>query len=356
MRLADNLVEVMVAYLNDLVRQRPSSELLPPTTMAPEGDLQDCRTPRNALPPAFQDLRSPAASPRDMQGCRTPRNALPLTFQDLSRKIISLCVVNIYINSNNKMERKTFTVKIEPEEDLDYHLHYEENFEIKSEVDLPIKLEESLKGEVHDNEEPDCCPGPITDPPTKEELNDYQEPECCMSPKTFPPIKEELHTPWSSFGIGSHIFWGEDESDASYYVDKNVKTEMKFYDPSLELMICTPYYHTPENKSQTERVKVEKILKGEGDYARTRDIYFINENLKKEDKIQGNIAPHIEREENVNQKIVQSMLSQEDIVMDTEAEENVNRKIVLRMPSPEDIVSDMEAKENGDIVGLMERY
>nr|CAD7443041.1 unnamed protein product [Timema bartmani] len=161
-----------------------------------------------------------------------------------------------------------------------------------------------------------------------------------MSPKTFPPIKEELH----------------DESDASYYVDKNVKTEMKFYDPSLELMICTPYYHTPENKSQTERVKVEKILKGEGDYARTRDIYFINENLKKEDKIQGNIAPHIEREENVNQKIVQSMLSQEDIVMDTEAEENVNRKIVLRMPSPEDIVSDMEAKENGDIVGLMERY
>ncbi|CAG2056839.1 unnamed protein product [Timema podura] len=92
------------------------------------------------------------------------------------------------------------------------------------------------------------------------------------------------------------------------------------------------------------------------DYARTRDIYFINENLRKEDKIRGNIAPHIEREENVNQKIVQSMLSQEDIVMDTEAEENVNRKIVLRMPSPEDIVSDMEAKENGDIVGLMERY
>ncbi|CAG2056840.1 unnamed protein product [Timema podura] len=41
-----------------------------------------------------------------------------------------------------------------------------------------------------------------------------------------------------------------DESDASYYVDKNVKTEMKFYDPSLELMVCTPYYHTPENKSQ----------------------------------------------------------------------------------------------------------
>ncbi|CAG2056538.1 unnamed protein product [Timema podura] len=110
----------------------------------------------------------------------------------LSRKIIFLCV-NIYINSNNKMERKTFAVKIEPEEDLEYHLHYEENFEIKSEVDLPIKLEESLKGEVHDNEEPDCCPGPITDPPTKKELNDYQEPECYISPKTFPPIKEELH-------------------------------------------------------------------------------------------------------------------------------------------------------------------
>nr|CAD7445071.1 unnamed protein product [Timema bartmani] len=151
-----------------------------------------------------------------------------------SRKIISLCVVNIYINSNNKMERKTFAVKIEPEEDLDYHLHYEENFEIKSEVDFPIKLEESLKGEVHDNEEPDCCPGPITVPPTKKELNDYQEPECYVSPKTFPPIKEELH----------------EESDASYYVDKSVKTEIKVYDPSLELMVCTPFFHTPENKAQ----------------------------------------------------------------------------------------------------------
>ncbi|CAG2057606.1 unnamed protein product, partial [Timema podura] len=107
-----------------------------------------------------------------------------------------------------------------------------------SEFDLPIKLEESLKGEVHDNEEPDCCPGPITVPPIKEELNDYQEPECCVSPKTFPPIKEELH----------------DESDASYYVDKNVKTEMKVYDPSQELMVCTQYFHTPENKAQGRKV------------------------------------------------------------------------------------------------------
>nr|CAD7577045.1 unnamed protein product [Timema californicum] len=46
---------------------------------------------------------------------------------------------------------------------------------------------------------------------------------------------------------------GHDESYASYYVDKNVKTEMKFLDPSLELMVCTPHYNTPENKAQGER-------------------------------------------------------------------------------------------------------
>nr|CAD7265659.1 unnamed protein product [Timema shepardi] len=135
------------------------------------------------------------------------------------------------------MERKSLAVKIEPDEDSEYHLHYEDNLKIKSEVYLPIKSEESLIGEVDVNEEPDCGPGPITSPPTKEELKDYQKSECCMSPKTFPPIKEELH----------------DESYASYYVDKNVKTEMKFLDPSLELMVCTPHYNTPENKAQGER-------------------------------------------------------------------------------------------------------
>nr|CAD7462793.1 unnamed protein product [Timema tahoe] len=67
-------------------------------------------------------------------------------------------------------------------------------------------------------------------------------------------------------------------------------------------------------------------------YARTRAIYFINENLRKEDKIH------------------------EDIVMDMEAEENVNQKIVLRMPCLEDIVMDMEGERNGDIVGLIEMY
>nr|CAD7408903.1 unnamed protein product [Timema cristinae] len=331
-----------------------------------------------------------------------------------------------------------------------------------SEVDLPIKSEESLKGEVHDNEKPDFCPVPNTFPPTKNELDDYQEPECCMPPKTFPPIKEELH----------------DESDALYYVDKTVKTEMKFYDSSLELMVCTPHYHTPDNKAQGKRshnfcsvleivgwkdqftecaeicrirkmgnfnnvmLMTEEILstktimldrvelrKGQslkylgsvievkekrkkkrvassdanfwdieyalklqqrmyspedcinimlgchkrnklvvptmnsGDfvgntarkksivnqkkdilnnlvswlkytrnYARTRAIYFIIENLRKDDKIQ------------------------EGIVMDMEGEENVNLSIVLRMHSQVDIVSDMEEKENEDIVGLMEKY
>ncbi|CAG2061631.1 unnamed protein product [Timema podura] len=68
------------------------------------------------------------------------------------------------------MERKTFTMKLEPEEDLEYILHHEENLEIKSEIDITIKSEESFKEEVHDHQEPDCGPGPITFPPIKEDL------------------------------------------------------------------------------------------------------------------------------------------------------------------------------------------
>nr|CAD7605123.1 unnamed protein product [Timema genevievae] len=67
------------------------------------------------------------------------------------------------------MEGET-SVKIEPEEDLEYNLHQEEKFDIKSEIDLQIKSEERFK----------------------EELNYYQQPECWAEPISFPPIKEEL--------------------------------------------------------------------------------------------------------------------------------------------------------------------
>nr|CAD7416738.1 unnamed protein product [Timema poppensis] len=118
-----------------------------------------------------------------------------------------------------------------------------------SEVDIPLKSEECLEGEVHDKEEPDGCPVPNTFSLTKNELYDYQEPECCMLPKTFPPIKEELH----------------DESDALYYVDKTVKTETKFFDPSLELMVCTQHYNTPENKAQSPQEIGNILLDNGGD-------------------------------------------------------------------------------------------
>nr|CAD7267734.1 unnamed protein product [Timema shepardi] len=69
------------------------------------------------------------------------------------------------------MEREIFTVKTEPEDDLKYILHYEEKFEIKSEIDIPIKSEENFKeDDYHDYQEPECSPGPITFPPIKEEL------------------------------------------------------------------------------------------------------------------------------------------------------------------------------------------
>nr|CAD7599927.1 unnamed protein product [Timema genevievae] len=75
------------------------------------------------------------------------------------------------------MEREIFNVKTEPEEDLEYNLHHEEKFEIKSEIDLPIKSEECFKKE-QDYQQP--------------EVQDYQQPEYDSRPITFPPIKEEL--------------------------------------------------------------------------------------------------------------------------------------------------------------------
>ncbi|CAG2060140.1 unnamed protein product [Timema podura] len=102
------------------------------------------------------------------------------------------------------------SVKIEPEEDFEYNLHQEEKFEIKFEIDLPIKSEECFKGEVNYYHQTECSSRPITFPPIKEELpsendlpikseegfkeelNYYQQPECCPGSKTCLPIKEEL--------------------------------------------------------------------------------------------------------------------------------------------------------------------
>ncbi|CAG2057626.1 unnamed protein product [Timema podura] len=84
------------------------------------------------------------------------------------------------------MEREIFNVKTEPEEDLEYNLLHEEKFEIKSEIDLPIKSEECFKKEVQDYQQPE-----VQDY-QQPEVQDYQQPEYGSRPITFPPIKEEL--------------------------------------------------------------------------------------------------------------------------------------------------------------------
>nr|CAD7448171.1 unnamed protein product [Timema bartmani] len=99
------------------------------------------------------------------------------------------------------------SVKIEPEEDLEYNLQQEEKFEIKSEIDLPIKSEEAFKEEFKDYHQPDSWTGPITFPPIKEELpsevdlpikseegfkeelNYYRQPECWPGPTEELPVK-----------------------------------------------------------------------------------------------------------------------------------------------------------------------
>nr|CAD7408162.1 unnamed protein product [Timema cristinae] len=123
------------------------------------------------------------------------------------------------------MERQTFAVEIEPEEDLEHNIKQEEleikvylseygigtfkKVYVKSEVDPPVKSEISLKEEVNDYQQPKYLTGPITFLPIKEELlseidlplksEDYfqeevysnQQPEDCTR-SIFPPIKEEL--------------------------------------------------------------------------------------------------------------------------------------------------------------------
>nr|CAD7606239.1 unnamed protein product [Timema genevievae] len=67
------------------------------------------------------------------------------------------------------MEGNTF-VKNEPEEDLEHTLSYEEKFEIKSEIDLPIKSEDNFKEEIIYYQQTECWPGHDTFLPIKEEL------------------------------------------------------------------------------------------------------------------------------------------------------------------------------------------
>nr|CAD7203762.1 unnamed protein product [Timema douglasi] len=104
----------------------------------------------------------------------SPSSAVELNTTSARTRIRFRRVVNIYINFN-KMEGET-SVKIEPEEDLEYYLHQEDTFEIKSEIDLPIKSEEGFKEEIQDYQQPEYCPGPLTFPPIKEELPEKPPP------------------------------------------------------------------------------------------------------------------------------------------------------------------------------------
>nr|CAD7448381.1 unnamed protein product [Timema bartmani] len=72
------------------------------------------------------------------------------------------------------MERETITVKFETEENLEYDIHHEDKFEIKSELDLHINSEECIKEEVHDSQQPECLPELIILPSIKEELPKHQ--------------------------------------------------------------------------------------------------------------------------------------------------------------------------------------
>nr|CAD7450124.1 unnamed protein product [Timema bartmani] len=69
------------------------------------------------------------------------------------------------------MEEKTLTLKIEPEDTLEYNLNQEVNLEIKNELDTPIKSEVVLKEELHDFEQLEFKPDSISFPPIREDVD-----------------------------------------------------------------------------------------------------------------------------------------------------------------------------------------
>nr|CAD7459580.1 unnamed protein product [Timema tahoe] len=69
------------------------------------------------------------------------------------------------------MEEKTFTVKIEPEDSLEYNLNQEMNLEIKTELGTPIKSEAVFKEELHDFEQLEYEPDSKSFPPIREDLD-----------------------------------------------------------------------------------------------------------------------------------------------------------------------------------------
>nr|CAD7460223.1 unnamed protein product [Timema tahoe] len=85
----------------------------------------------------------------------------------------------------------------------------------------------------------------------------------------------------------------EDETDTSNSVDEIVKTEIKLYDSSLGIMDSNIDHFSPMDNSEED------------------------------------IVMHMEEEEDVKQKIVQTGLRQEEIVLNME-EEDVKLKIVIR--------------------------
>nr|CAD7462126.1 unnamed protein product [Timema tahoe] len=73
------------------------------------------------------------------------------------------------------MEEKTLTLKIEPEDTLEYNLNQEVNLEIKNELDTPIKSEVVLKEELHDFEQLEFKPDSISFPPIREDVDTSPE-------------------------------------------------------------------------------------------------------------------------------------------------------------------------------------
>nr|CAD7588903.1 unnamed protein product [Timema genevievae] len=69
------------------------------------------------------------------------------------------------------MEEKTFTMKIEPEDSLEYNLNQEMNLEIKTELGTPIKSEAVFKEELHDFEQLEYEPDSKSFPPIIEDLD-----------------------------------------------------------------------------------------------------------------------------------------------------------------------------------------
>ncbi|CAG2060764.1 unnamed protein product [Timema podura] len=238
------------------------------------------------------------------------------------------------------MEEKTFTVKIEPENSLEYNLNQEMNLEIKTELGTPIKSEAVFK----------------------EELHDFEQLEYEPDSKSFPPIIEDLDSSkWVLKTVALEYVLREFEKlidlKSSIKIlgslpDSNQDYESEKFQPLIIPVIKEVNVSNMEESSLRLHVRKKAVLERLRKEANVLNMVDLRINVRKKDVLnmlskEVNVLTMVEPilDIHVKQKAVLNMLSKEVNVSITEEYQGkiyVKQKAVLNMLSKEVNVSNTE--------------